>query len=149
METTLNKQGKVIFTDKTKGIIVDIIIYLFVALFVYTAASKFSTMESFKIILSRSPLTGNYSTFIAWSAPIIESIIVLFLLIPSTKKIGLYASLFLMILFTSFLLYGILSGSTLPCHCGGVISSMSWQEHVLFNIGSIVLAIMAIVLTRK
>lgn len=149
METTMNKQSKMILSEKTKRIIADVTIYLFIALFVYTAYSKFKTIEDFKIILGRSPLIGSFNVFVAWTVPIVEIIIVTFLLIPLTKRLGLFASLATMIGFTTFLIYGILSGSKLPCHCGGVISSLSWQEHIWFNIGFIILAIIGLKLYKK
>jgi len=31
-----------------------------------------------------------------------------------------------------------------PCSCGGIITLLSWPEHLLFNIGLIVLALIAI-----
>lgn len=149
METTLSKKSWLHLSGKTKGIIVDVIVYLFVLLFVYTAASKFMTMKGFETILSRSPVTGPYSQFLAWGVPSIEIIISLFLLLPRWKKLGLISALVLMVLFTAFLTYGILSGSQLPCHCGGVISSMTWKEHIFFNGGLIILAITALALCKK
>ncbi|MCD0489697.1 hypothetical protein LPB86_15755 [Pedobacter sp. MC2016-14] len=143
METILQKP---LFrlSEKTKDLIVDIIIYIFLALFIYTAASKFQTQDGFEKILRRSPLTGSYSSFISWSVPISETIISFLLLIPSTKRIGLYASLAIMVIFTCFLIYGILVGSRLPCHCGGVISSLSWKQHIWFNLLFIAAAITGI-----
>lgn len=149
METTLNKPTRFHIPEKTKKIIVDIVIYLFIALFIYTAHSKLTGMRGFKTILSRSPLTGNFSNVIAWFVPLIEIAISVLLIIPLTKKIGLYASLILMTAFTVFLTYGILSGSTLPCHCGGVISTMTWQQHIWFNLTFIILAITSIKLYKK
>lgn len=149
METTMIKSSRFQMSDKTKSIIFEVITYLFVLLFVYTAYSKFTTIDSFAIILGRSPLTGAFSTLIAWMIPITESLIAIALIIPITKRVGLYASLFLILSFTGFLVYGILSGSKLPCHCGGVINSFSWREHIWFNIAFIFLAIYGLILYKK
>lgn len=149
METTIEKPRRFYLSAKTKRVIIDVITYLFVALFVYTAYSKFTTIDDFKNILSRSPLTGSYSVFISWAVPIVECALAALLLFPFTNKIGIIASLVLMILFTSFLTYGILSGSKLPCHCGGVISSMTWTEHILFNVSFIILAIIGLFLNKN
>lgn len=149
METTLKNRSRFQLSDKTKAIIVDVITYLFVLLFVYTAYHKFTGMRTFIQILSYSPLTGNYSAIIGWTVPLVESLISLLLIIPFTKRIGLIASLLLMITFTSFLIYGLLSGSNLPCHCGGVISTMSWQQHIWFNLAFIILALIGIKTYKK
>jgi hypothetical protein len=37
----------------------------------------------------------------------------------------------------------------LPCTCGGVISKMSWPQHVLFNSGFMILAIVGIQLEKN
>lgn len=144
METTLHKQSRFALSDKTKEAICDGISYLFIALFLYTAVSKLMTFESFQHVLGRSPLIGHYNTFVAWTIPVTEIVVSVFLLIPNVKKIGLYLSLLLMLTFTIYLIYMLMSGSQLPCHCGGVISTMSWKEHIIFNAGFILLAIVGI-----
>jgi uncharacterized membrane protein YphA (DoxX/SURF4 family) len=149
METTLHKRSRFALSDKTKEAICDGISYLFIALFLYTAVSKLMTFESFKEVLSVSPLIGNYSRYIAWMIPIIEVLISIILLVPLTKRIGLRLSLMLMIVFTGYLIYMIYSGSQLPCNCGGVISTMSWREHIIFNFGFIILAGIALLMYRK
>ncbi|PYF76547.1 MauE/DoxX family redox-associated membrane protein [Pedobacter nutrimenti] len=149
METTLQKRSRFALSDKTKETICDGISYLFIALFLYTAVSKLMTFESFERVLGRSPLIGHYNTLIAWTIPIIEIVISGLLLIPLTKKHGMYLSFFLMLLFTVYLIYMILSGSQLPCHCGGVISSMSWKQHIVFNTGFIALAVTGLIFYRN
>lgn len=37
----------------------------------------------------------------------------------------------------------------IPCSCGGISEKLSWTEHLVFNIGFIALALVAIVLTEK
>lgn len=144
METTLNKRSGWGLSEGAKRTIVDVIVYLFVALFVYTAASKIMTFESFEKVLGKSPLIGNFSHMIAWAIPFLEIILGLLLLVTATKKVALYLSLGLMILFTSYLIYMVFSGSKLPCSCGGVISKLSWREHIWFNITFIILAIIGL-----
>ncbi|MBE9600169.1 MauE/DoxX family redox-associated membrane protein [Pedobacter sp. MC2016-24] len=149
METTLNKESKWQLSEGTKRIIVDVIVYLFVALFVYTAASKIQTFESFQRVLGKSPLIGDFSQIIAWIIPSLEIILALLLISSTIKKVGLYLSLGLMILFTLYLIYMVLSGSKLPCQCGGVISSMSWQQHIWFNVIFIILALVGLKIYKK
>ncbi|WP_316819264.1 MauE/DoxX family redox-associated membrane protein [Pedobacter nyackensis] len=149
METTLNKQPRILISDKTKKIIVDVIAYLFIALFIYTAASKIMTYREFETVLHRSVLIGNYSSIIAWLIPTVEIIISTLLLIPLTKRIGLIASLGLMTVFTLYLIYMINSGSKLSCTCGGFVSSLSWKAHIWFNISFIILALIGINLYKK
>lgn len=125
--------------------------YLFVALFVYTASSKRMNLTAFDKVLSRSPLIAHFNELVAWVIPLIEILIAVLLIIPLTKRMGLYAALGLMVIFTGYLGYMILSMTSqeLPCSCGGVISLLSWQQHVWFNLGFIGLGIIGLILYRK
>ncbi|WGQ10437.1 MauE/DoxX family redox-associated membrane protein [Pedobacter gandavensis] len=121
--------------------------YLFVALFVYTASSKLMNLTAFEKVLSRSPLIADFNELFAWIIPLIEILIAVLLIIPLTKRMGLYAALGLMVIFTGYLGYMVLSmaGQDLPCSCGGVISFLSWQQHVWFNLVFIGLGIIGLI----
>jgi len=149
MQITLNKQQSLQLSAKTREIIVDITVYLFIILFMYTAASKILTVKSFASTLAKSPLIGSYNMFIAYAIPITEIIISIILIFPFIRKAGLYASFLLMTVFTAYLAYMVLSGNKLPCHCGGVISTMTWQQHIWFNLGFVALAIIGLTINRK
>ena len=149
MQTIFFNQTKFYLSAKARVIIVDAIAYLILALFMYTAASKLFAIRSFSSTLSKSPLIGEYSKLVAWGIPITELVIGVLLIFAPIRKWGLYASFVLMILFTLYLLYMIFSGSKLPCHCGGVISTMTWQQHIWFNLGFVLVAFTGIFLYRK
>lgn len=149
METIVNKRPLLRLSDKNREIIMDIAIYLFIMLFMYTAASKLLTIKSFASTLAKSPLIGSLNFVVAWSIPIIEVMISIVLIIPSLRKPGMYAALLLMSAFTLYLIYMVCSGVELPCHCGGVVSSMSWQQHIWFNLGFISLAVTSLVIQKK
>jgi putative oxidoreductase len=120
-----------------------------ILLYSYTAMSKLIGYEVFEANLSRSPLMGPGANTIAWVLPAAELIVVLLLFFEATRKTGLYASLFLLVLFTSYLLYMILFVDNLPCSCGGVLSKMSWQQHIWFNLFFILLNVLALLAFRK
>jgi hypothetical protein len=141
MQFTLNKPSGFRLSAKNREIITDIAVYLFIVLFMYTAASKLLTVNSFASTLAKSPLIGSLNMIVAYAIPIVEIVISLVLIFPTLRKAGLWASLLLMLVFTGYLVYMVYSGSTLPCHCGGVISAMSWQQHIWFNLGFVALAI--------
>jgi len=117
-----------------KTIVPDIISALFILLFVYTAISKLIEHESFKAVLSQSPLIGNKATILSWVLPILELFTAMLLFIPTMRKWGFAGSLILMLLFTCYITYMILFARDLPCSCGGVVSAMTWPEHLIFNI---------------
>jgi hypothetical protein len=129
--------------------IADIIWGLLIVLFVYAASSKLFDYNQFSTQLGRSPLIGSYATVIAWMVPAIELIIVAMLTIKPTRIQGLYASLILLLIFTLYIAGMLLSGEHLPCSCGGVISALSWKQHLIFNLFFMALSIAGILLWWK
>lgn len=113
---------------------VDITAALLILLFIYTGISKLNDRQLFQAILSKLQLIGPYSTPLSLALPIIELVTSVLLLFPATKTIGLWASLVLMLLFTGYIGYMLLSHSRLPCSCGGVLRQLTWIQHLEFNI---------------
>jgi hypothetical protein len=123
---------------------VEIISALFIFIFVYTSISKVLDYTSFKTVLSKSPLIGNSADLTAWMLPVVELVISLCLFFPRTRGLGLKLTLGLMTLFTIYVLYMLLFVPDLPCSCGGVISAMSWTQHLFFNIALTIIALIGI-----
>jgi len=132
-----------------KTIVPDIISALFILLFVYTALTKLMEHESFRAVLSQSPLIGINATILSWVLPILELFTATLLFIPTMRKWGFASSLILMFFFTCYITYMILFARDLPCSCGGVISAMTWPEHLIFNIFFTALAAIALRPTLK
>lgn len=127
-----------------KAIINEIICVLLILLYSYTAFSKSLHYESFVRVLERSPLIGKGAATAGWLLPTAEFSVALLLLFPQTRKSGLFFSAALLLLFTGYLIYMVLFASTLPCSCGGVISKMTWKQHIFFNLFIIGINIAAI-----
>ena len=123
---------------------------LFILLFVYAAVSKLINHHQFYNDLRNSIVFGNQvvSEIMSWGIPVLELVIALLLVIPKFNKKGLYMALILMTGFTLYiggtLLINELGIAELPCSCGGVISHLSWQQHLLFNTFFVLLGIIAI-----
>lgn len=132
-----------------KNRITDIICALLAVLFVYAASSKLFDYNQFRVQLGNSPLIALYAGVIAWVVPTVELVIVLILTVKNTRSYGLQLSLVLLIIFTGYIAGMLLSGTHLPCSCGGVISGLSWKEHLLFNLFFMALNITGIVLEKK
>jgi putative oxidoreductase len=132
-----------------KATFIEIIAALFILLFVYTAISKFLSFTNFKTVLHLSPLLWGISHIVAWVIPIAEILISLFLFIPKSRLIGLYSSFILMAAFTLYIGYMLAFEPNRPCTCGGIISKMSWPQHLIFNIVFTFLAWIGIRLHKK
>ena len=122
-----------------KIIFVNVCAILLCLLFVYTSASKFLDIDKFvfQMRLAPVPFMKTLAPILGWIVPAIEIIIAISLAMgffwsTITKK-GLYASVILLSAFEVYISIMLLSGSDLPCTCGGIISTMGWKEHLLFN----------------
>lgn len=122
---------------------------LFILLFLYTALSKLSEIALFRLVLRSSPLISGYANLVSILIPASEILVSLLLFIPGTRRWGLYASFLLMLIFTLYLVYMISFTTALPCSCGGVISQLSWKQHLVFNVAFTLLSFAGIRLNRS
>lgn len=128
----------------SKAIIVEIVCYLHVLLFVYAGVSKLLDYENFKVQLGQSPMLNVHSGWIAWFIPSSELVMAILLLIPSTKLLGIFASYFLMLLFSAYIFATLNFSDYVPCSCGGILEEMTWHQHLIFNLIFCALALIAI-----
>lgn len=123
--------------------------YLLLVLWSYTGMSKLLENIPGTYTTKYVSLVKDGADSIAWLLPVTELIVVLLLFFERTRKIGLYVSLLLLIVFTLYLLYMLLFVADLPCSCGGVLRKMSWQQHVPFNLFFIGLNMLGLVALHK
>lgn len=128
--------------------VVDIICGIFIILFTYTAVNKLIDYQTFRIALVQSPILQHYADFMMVALPVVELLVVVLLAISATRRIGLFASLSLMVAFTLYISYLMLFASELPCNCGGIMKALSWNQHLVVNILLIALALWALLITR-
>jgi hypothetical protein len=129
--------------------VTDIIASIFILLFTYTGISKLLDIHSFRNTLSLSPFIGSSSYFIAWALPFVELAVSVLLFFPFARFIGLCFSLLLMTIFTFYIGFMILSSSSLPCSCGGILRQLSWKSHWLLNIILTLLTLVALLFEVK
>lgn len=122
---------------------------LFIILFVYAATTKLLDFEHFNFQLSKSPFIAKDAQWLAWGIPILEYGIAILFLFPKYLLGAFYASLGLMTVFTSYILLVLHLSDDIPCACGGVISTLGWKDHIIFNMAFIALSIASILLTHK
>ncbi|HSU50554.1 MAG TPA: MauE/DoxX family redox-associated membrane protein [Segetibacter sp.] len=130
----------------TKNLIIEIISSLLIILFIYSSLTKLLDYDRFTVQLSKSPFITSFSNFVAWSIPTSEILIALCLAFKRTRLIGLYASFFLMSLFTAYLIIMLNFSYYIPCSCGGVLEKLSWDQHILFNSFFILIAGLGVIL---
>jgi len=135
-----------------REISVEVISIIYVVLFAFTGITKLMEGDRFFNNLNNSPILPDIvevSYVLSWGVPMLETVTALLIAIPRTRLKGLYGALGLMILF-SFYVSGIAFFSPYtPCSCGGIITLLSWPQHLVLNIGLIILALLAIRLYYK
>ncbi len=132
-----------------RSTIIDIINGLLILLFSYAILSKLINHEMFQAQLIKFPVLDTSPALFSWLIPVSELFVILILFIPKFKLYGLYAALSLLILFTVFLILMISFDKNLPCSCGGIISKLSWKQHIAFNLFFIVLSVIGIKFQRE
>lgn len=126
--------------------LIEIICFLFIFLFSYAATSKLVDFDQFKIQLGQSPLLTVYAGWVAWVIPIVELITAFMLAVPRYRLAALYGSLGLMSMFTMYIITILNFSDYVPCSCGGILEKLGWQEHLVFNMVFLFLAIVGILI---
>ena len=126
-----------------KIFISDLAAALLLMLWLYTAINKFMDLPQFHFALMRSPLLAKFSKLLTWFIPSLEILLAILLFIPATRKKGLVGSFILLLLFTIYLIYMLAFTADRPCSCGGVINSLTWPEHIVFNVFFLVVSFTA------
>lgn len=136
-------------TGNSKGWFVDGVCGFFILLWVYAATEKLLDYQSFSVQLGQSPLLSAYAGVLVWLVPLSEYVLSGLLLFPKTKKVGLYGSLCLMTAFTTYIIIILNYADFVPCSCGGILESLGWTEHLIFNGVCVLLAAFAFLLASQ
>ena len=128
---------------------VNLISAVFIFLFTYTATSKLVAFASFQSTLGKLPVIGSFSPVLAILLPLSELVIATLLFFPASRRIGAFASLIIMLLFTTYIGWAILLDVKLPCSCGGILQSLNWRQHLWLNIFLTLLAWIMLSMQKK
>jgi len=135
---------------KTKKILLELFIAILVILFVYTASVKLMKFEENVLAMKAQPLVPWLQSFLIFGVPGSEIIAVIFMAIPKFRKLGLCLTAALLFFFTGYVvLVNLNYYGRIPCSCGGVIITLTWQQHLLFNTFFIIISIGAIWLENQ
>jgi hypothetical protein len=127
-----------------KDTAIKIICTLLVFLFVYAGISKLLDYSTFRVQISQSPYITRFANAISWGLPIIELVVAVSFAFSGLRLLALYASLFLLSLFTAYLIAMLNFSYYIPCSCGGLLSSLTWKQHIVFNVVFILLSLTGI-----
>ena len=122
---------------------IEIIVALYVLLFLYTAIMKLRDIPFFIGSMSHTPILRSYAGILAGMIPAMEIAIAILLIIPRTRQYGLWTGTGLMGIFTLYVAFILATMKELPCSCGGVLQQLNWKEHLVFNSGFLLAGMLA------
>lgn len=135
--------------NQRKEWIIDIVSALFVVLFIYAAVAKLMDYDKFRLQIGQSPVLTAFAGTVVWLVPAVEVVIAILLMAKRFRLAGLYAAFSLMVMFTAYIVVITRFSEYVPCSCGGVLEKLSWNEHLVFNVAFVVLAVVAILIYPK
>ncbi|TCC98823.1 MauE/DoxX family redox-associated membrane protein [Pedobacter hiemivivus] len=127
-----------------KTSISEFIVFLCILLFSYAAFSKLMDFANFRLQLGSSPYISNFAAVLVWLIPGTEILSAGMMVFSRSRKAGLYIFTTLMAAFTIYIAFMLSFSEHTPCICGGIISSLGWFYHMIFNLGFLLLGIEAI-----
>lgn len=137
--------------QKHRGAILRIISLLFILLFAYAGTTKLLEGRLFYENIRNSPVLGGktIATLTSWIIPLSELAVALLFISGRTRLIGLYGAMALMLLFTAYTVAILFFAPYRPCSCGGVISLLSWNQHLVFNFVFLLMAFIGTLLAQR
>lgn len=134
------------FTEQRRIVLIEIISGLFISLFVYAAMNKTLDFHKFQVDLGKSPILNSFSGFVAVVIPTVEVVLSIMLILKRFQYIALYGCFSLMVMFSIYIVLILNYSSFIPCSCGGILQNMTWTQHLIFNIGFVIMAVIALLL---
>lgn len=122
---------------------------LLIILWAYSSFSKLYELTKFKHAMMTQVFPKSISRILIYLIPSSEIILIILLLIPGTRLIGMYASLFMMAAFTIYVgaaVFGLYTKR--PCACGGLFGRLGWEKHLKVNVVLTLIALFGVLLMK-
>ncbi|WP_454879779.1 MauE/DoxX family redox-associated membrane protein [Sphingobacterium detergens] len=123
---------------------------ILILLFVYTVLSKLADLNFFQYQLDNQVFSPTVSAALFFLLPLSQILAIVLLYMERYRMIGFIYSFGLLSIFTLYILLIIRDYfDRIPCICGGVITTISWEEHFVFNLFFLGIAIWGFVYLIK
>lgn len=131
---------------------------LLLLLWIPAALDKIQDLEGFHRTLLQQPIPDRWAGILYWLLPVVEFVCAVLLVggavnSPKTHRLrtgGFALSALLMLAFTAFILLGVLGWyQKRPCGCGSVITGLSWEQHLWFNVAFLLISMAGWLLSRR
>lgn len=129
--------------------LVKLIAIVLAVLFAIAAVDKLEHYPKFHLQLQRFPVSLSVLYSQAWLIPVTELITAVLLLVPMTRVKGLFASLFLLSLYTLYLVIMLETRFYCTCNCGEPFQSLSLKVHIILTLASVFVTGVGVVLSGR
>jgi len=118
-----------------KHLLYEIPAAILMFLYLYASFSKYFDLQEFRHAMRMQPFPPFLRTAMFWGLPPVEIVTSVLLVISRTRKFAYSLSMGLLIAFTLYIGIILLDFFPhVPCTCGGLISKLTWKQHLIFNI---------------
>jgi putative oxidoreductase len=129
---------------------VQFCVFLLIVLWVYAAVGKLVDFPRFRREMHNQQLWPFIKEILIYLLPPIEIATAGMLAFSQTLLRGLYTSLTMLITFTAYIVLALLHFfKHVPCPCGGIMTNMTWANHLILNITFLFLNIIPIVTIKR
>lgn len=128
----------------------ELIAVLLIILLIYSTSSKLLDIAAFRKQMLNQPLPDVLKQNLVWLVPVSEVTTSVLLIIKSARLYGFVLAFLLMHAFTLYV--GLILANTfayIPCSCGGILNTLSWEAHLILNIVFTLLALAGVIIERK
>lgn len=128
----------------------ELIAVLLILLFIYTASSKLLDVAAFRKQMLNQPLPETLKQNLVWLVPVSEIATSIFLIFKPLRLYGFLLAFLLMLAFTLYVSLILAKAfAYIPCSCGGILNTLSWEAHLIFNIVFTFMAFAGVIIERK
>jgi len=135
---------------KNKVYIQFAITIMLLLLWIPALLDKLLQFGTFQSGILKQPFSDELGYMLIYSLPILEIAIVILLVSSKYRWMGFVLSSVLMMTFTGYIAIALMGAwDKIPCGCGSVISSMSWKQHLWFNLFFLAISLVGFIVSIK
>lgn len=124
------------------GVLEELCSILLAFLFFYSGIVKLYDWKASKLAMFNQVIPEWSILPLTYSLPFLEILLAILLLLPSYRFWGFLGTTILLSLFTGYVAFVWLGfADRVPCSCGGVISSLTWGQHLIFNLSFLLICL--------
>ena len=123
---------------------------LLILLWIYTGLDKLFRFDASRKAFHNQTFPAELAEILSYAVPITELLIAGLLLFSVSRWWGFLASILLLTIFTTYV--GLIWAGAfpkVPCNCAGILNSLGWAEHLVFNLIFIAIGIYGLYQAQK